>query len=169
MIKLSLPTKWVPKRGSPAWILTWLLIGLYFLLKLQGWWYASQAHPLEKQLNQLRPTLAKLIQYDHLENTRKACRQAFDDVRQMDLQGSQILERISRSLPPSITLNQMEVNPRIGMKVHGSLVTGIRSPEETLFVWLRKLQESDFSVQVKELMPDPQGPGLWRFELEAKR
>lgn len=169
MIKLSLPrVRWIPKRGSPGWVLTWILIGLYFLLKLQGWWYAAQVRQLERQLDRLRPTIARIIQYDHLEVTRQACLTAFDQVRRMDLGGGKILEQISRNLPASLTLTRMEVDPQWGIKASGSLVTGDRSPEETLFVWLYRLQKSDFSVRVKELMPDPQLAGFWRFEVEAR-
>ena len=55
------------KRRS-SWALPAILLAVYIFIKLQAWGYARQAVQLEKDLNQLRPTLSAIVLSEQLES-----------------------------------------------------------------------------------------------------
>lgn len=165
----------VHKRRS-SWVLPGVLLAVYIFFKLQAWSYTRQAAQLEKDLNQLRPTLSAIVLSGQLEHTLQACQEVSDQVRRLDLQNGRLLEQISK-LPASITLDRLGTRARlkgplwpeprlqVGLKVQGTLAAGIRDPESVLVRWAQSLQSDGMSVRIPRLVPSPRDPTLWFFEL----
>ena len=163
-----------PRTRRVSWILVWILLGVYFFLKLMAWGYAWQVRDLERQMAELRPALSAKVLYDQLESTHRACIQVSDQVRQMDLQKKHLLEELSE-LPASITLERVEAHSRLkdkptprplrGLRIEGSMLPGIRSPEAVLTTWAQKMEVAGTRVRIQKLIPSQQTQGLWRFEL----
>ena len=141
------------RRGN--WVLPVVLLAIYFFIKLQAWSYARQAAQLEKELDQLRPALSAMVLSHQLENTRRACQGVSDQVRRLDLQNGRLLGQLSK-LPASITLERVENRARLrvplqgvfsievgqpephlqtGLRVQGTLLSGIREPVAVLVRW----------------------------------
>ncbi len=173
------------RRKKSGWLLLILLLIPYVFLKLQAASYAKQAADLEKQLNQLRPALSARVLSEQLEGTARACKEISDQVRRLDLKNGALLEQLSR-LPPSITLERVENRTRLkiplqgvfsievnrpephlatGLTIEGTLSPGIRDPESVLARWAQSLQGEEMSVHIQKLIPAPQDPALWSFEL----
>lgn len=162
------------RRGS--WVLPGILLAVYIFFKLQALGYTRQVVQLEKDLNQLRPTLSAIVLSGQLESTLKACQAVSGQVRRLDLQNGRLLEHLSK-LPASITLewleNRVRLNgplwpePRLqpGLKIQGTLAAGIRDPESVLVRWAQSLQSDGMSVRIPRLVPSPRDPVLWSFEL----
>ena len=172
------------KRRS-SWALPAILLAIYIFIKLQAWGYTRQAAQLEKDLNQLRPTLSAIVLSGQLENTLQACQKVSGQVRRLDLQNGQLMEQISK-LPASITLDRLENRARLkvplqgvfslevgrpeprlqtGLRIHGTLASGIRDPESVLVRWAQSLQSDGVNVRIPRLVPSPQDRALWSFEL----
>ncbi len=164
-----------PKRRG-NWVLPAFLLIVYLFFKFQALGYSRQAAQLEKELNKLRPALSAMVLSHQLENTRRACREISDQVRRLDLQNSRLLGQLSK-LPASITLERVENRARLkgplqpephlqtDLKIQGILLSGIRDPESVLVQWAQSLQSEGMSVQIQRLVPSPQDPALWSFEL----
>lgn len=162
------------RRGS--WVLPALLLIVYLFFKFQALGYSRQAAQLEKELNQLRPALSAMVLSHQLENTRRACQAVSDQVRWLDLKNGRLLGQLSK-LPASITLERVENRARLkgpllpephlqtGLRIQGTLLSGIRDPESVLVRWAQSLQSDGMSIQIQRLVPSPQDPALWSFEL----
>ncbi|MBI3318955.1 MAG: hypothetical protein HYZ90_07465 [Candidatus Omnitrophica bacterium] len=155
------------KRPPLGWTIAGILLGLYFLLKLQGWWFGFQSGQLRRELENLRPTLTQIHLRHELEKTAQACSRAFDLIQQLDFQGSQLLTLLSKEVAPSVTLQELRVDSTGPLKVRGTLEAGIRSPEETLIFWARRIQPLWQSIRITRFSEDTQSPGLWRFDMEV--
>lgn len=180
-----------PPESLPAhkrrsnWVLPVILLTVYIFFKLQAWGYARQAARLEKELDQLRPSLSAIVLSGQLEHTRRACQEISDQVRRLDLQNGRLLEHLSK-LPASITLDRLENRARlkvplrgvfslevgrpephlkIGLKIQGTLSAGVRDPESVLVRWAQSLQSDGANVRIQRLVPAPQDPTRWSFEL----
>ena len=164
-----------PKRRG-NWVLPALLLVVYLFFKFQALGYSRQAAQLRKDLNQLRPALSAMALSHQLENTRRACQEISDQVRRLDLQNSRLLEQLSK-LPASITLERVENRAHLkgslqpaphlqtDLRIQGTLLSGVRDPESVLVRWAQALQSDGMSVQIQRLVPSPQDPALWSFEL----
>lgn len=162
-----------------------LLLIVYLFFKFQALGYSRQAAQLDKELNQLRPALSAMVLSRQLENTRRACQGVSDQVRWLDLQNGRLLEQFSK-LPASITLERVENRARLkvplkgvfsieagrpeprlqtSLRIQGTLLSGIRDPESVLVRWAQSLQSDGMSVRIQRLVPSPQDPALWFFEL----
>ena len=167
------------------WVLPGILLAVYVFIKLQAWGYARQAAQLEKDLNQLRPTLSAIVLSGQLEHTLQACQEVSGQVRRLDLQNGQLLEHLSK-LPASITLERLENRARLkvplqgvfsievgraephlqtGLRIQGTLAAGFRDPESVLVQWAQSLQSDGMNVRIPRLIPSPRDPVLWSFEL----
>lgn len=159
-----------PVRRRPVgWVIAAVLFGIYVSLKLQSGWFSFQAHRLEQRLNTLRPELTSLVMYEQLKITHAACLQALGEARGSELTAQPFLQQLSETLPPSITIERLELSQAMGLKVRGSCLPGIRPPEEPILGWAGRLRREGFEVQVKSLTPDPKVTGLWRFELKGEK
>lgn len=158
----------MPKAVRSRWFLPSLLLGVYLFLKLQGWLYARNAADLERQLEELRPALAARVQYEQLEKTRQACLQARDRVGQIHLDGEKLLVGLSAQMPASITLRQIQLRADEGLRITGTVLPGIRTPESVLVPWAQKLQALQPRIRVQELVPLSEIPGAWSFELQGE-
>ncbi len=156
------------KRRTIEWGILCLLLALYLFLKIQGWWYVHRAHNLTRQLEKIRPTLGRIVLFHELEQTRHATTKAFEQIRAMDFHGTDFLQLLSRTIPISVTLQAVDVHPVLGLRLQGTLIPGVRTPEETLLPWAESLQENGFSVKVQELVPERKMPGVWRFLLKLE-
>ena len=157
------------RRLPVGWVLATVLLGLYLILKIQAWWYEAMASSLERRLSDLRPVLSAIILQGRLEDTLKASHQAFDQIRRLDLEGGRFLQELSKEVPASVTLSHLEINPRLGARLQGAVLPGIRPPEEVLLSWIQRWQGTRrYNVQVRELNPDRQDASLWHFELNLK-
>ena len=156
---------WMRRTG---WILPGILLGVYVILKLLAWGYARQASDLERQMAELRPALSAKVLYEQLEGTRRACIQVSEQVRQMDLDKTRFVEQLSH-LPASITIEKLEVRrPQKSLRIEGTVLPGIRSPESVLVPWAQKVGVADTRVTIRKLVPIPKTPGSWRFELQVE-
>lgn len=152
------------KRRAAGWIPGGLLLGLYLLLKAQGWGYAHQARQLSAQLEGLRPTLSVLAMGEQLEKTLQSCRNVSEEIRAMGVDGGRLLGLLSRVLPPSATLEWVEVRAgrHLELKIRGTLRPGVRDPEAALLPWAERLR-SIGRVRVERLFPEAQLTGVWGF------
>ena len=156
---------WMRRTG---WILPGILLGVYLVLKLLAWGCARQVSDLERQMSELRPALSAKVLYEQLEGTRRACIQISDQIRQMGLDKTRLMEELSH-LPASITIEKLEVRrPPKGLRIDGTVLPGIRSPESVLVPWAQKVGVADKRVTIRKLVPLPQTPGSWRFELQVE-
>ena len=151
-----------------GWTIAMVLLGLYLFLKLQGWWYLWQVQRLERKLEDLRPTLSSIVLCDQLGKSGQACKQAFEQIRRMDLPGSHTLEQLSQQLPDSVTITQLDMDSQMGLRFYGSILAGVRNPEGTLLSWANKLRADRNAVRIQELIPDHSHPGSWVFELKVE-
>jgi len=154
------------KQRSTGWTLVLILLGLYLLLKAQGWWYGFQVERLHRERAQLRPVLSEIVQAEQLRVTETAYAQAFQQIRQMALEGSAVLQDLSRHVPPSVTIEQ--VDAASGLTIQGSVIPGIRTSEAALLPWAEKMRAARTAVRVRKLLPDSRTPGLWHFELKVE-
>ena len=175
-------------KGFPRWVLPVLLLGIYFLIKLQGWGYARQVAQLTRQLEDLRPSLSAWVLSEQLEETRRACGEVAERVRQLDLHSSRLLEQMSQ-LPSAITLEKLRVDTRLSLPVSGtfavvkgeppirsaqslriigSVQPGVRNPEEILVLWAETLSFPGSRVRILNLIPSLEAPGLWAFEVQME-
>ena len=158
------------RRPQAGWVCAWILLGLYLILKITGLWYGMQVRAVDRKIQELRPTLANILLFKRMEETKAACQRSFDQIRQMDLQGDRFLQQLSHQLPPSITVQRLELDPETGVWVRGTCMAGIRNPEEVILRWAQRLQESTQpTVRLKGLVPDRQIQGLWHFELRGSK
>ncbi len=156
-------------RRPIGWMIASILLGIYISLKIQGIWFGLQVQGLERKLDEIRPELSNLVLYDQLSLTHAACLEAIDKTQGLGLQAGGLLKSLSQDLPASVTIERLEASPDMGLKVRGSCLPGIRSPEEPLLLWAKKLQKEGLNVQIKHLIPDTQVAGVWRFELKAEK
>ena len=157
-----------PSEKQPGnWTLPLVLLGIYLLLKLQGWNYGFRAADLERQLEQLRPTLSAIVLSEQLESAKAGLTQVCEKVGRLDIQGSQFLEQLSRTVPVEITLEKIEMGAQ-ELQIHGVLKPGARPAEEVLALWMKQWKGNGHPVQVQELTPDRQTPEIWRFQLKSK-
>lgn len=167
-----------------------LLLFVYFVIKLIGWSYACQVVTLDRQLEELRPSLSAIVLSQQLENTRRACEEVASRVRRMDLKNNRLFTQLS-SLPASITLTKLDLRSRLtlpiqgtfsitvegagiqshhGTRLQGTILPGAgRDPEDLLVRWARSLQgDEGASVVVRKLSPSFDRPGVWEFDLEME-
>ena len=175
------------RRPRPSWILGGLLLLVYVVIKLIGWGYAWQAASLERQLKELRPGLSAIVLSEQLENTRRACQEITNRVRQLDLKTSRLVAQFS-GLPASITVSKVELRSRLtlpvpgtfsisvegpgvrsqhGTRIQGTLLPGVRDPETVLVQWAHALRQEGGRVVIQKLAPSFETPGLWEFDLEV--
>ena len=147
-----------------GWILAGILSFLYLVVKIQAIGYGFQVVRLDRQLQRLRPALSTMILADQMKLSKEIYTKAFDQICQMDLEGTRLLQEISRRIPAVVTLEKLDLDPQMGLRIQGSLRAGDLSPEAVLFPWARELQAHG-EVQVRQLPPSPKDPALWRFEL----
>lgn len=156
------------RRWSLGWIAVLILLGLYLGLKVEGWWFGLSAARLESRLKELRPTLSAIVLHEQLQDTRQACTEALQQIRRLDFQGARFLEQLSQQIPPSIALTRLEVGPRAGVRIRGTFMPGVRSPEAVLVPWVQKIQATGVTLRVQEMAPDRWMPELWYFELKTE-
>lgn len=145
------------------------LIGFYLFLKIQGWYYGYRAQDVEDQLAQIRPRIAALVTAGQMKATRETYQELFEQIRQMDQGGERLLAQLSATTPASISLETLENRPMFGLSLRGRCTPQERDPELDLVLWAQKLLRSGYDLEIKELTPDAQLLGVWRFELEARR
>ncbi len=155
------------KRPLPlGWTLAGILFILYFLVKIQAWGYGFQVARLDRQLQRLRPSLSAVVLADQMKFTKEIYAKAFDQIRQMDLEGSRLLQEISRHIPSSVTLEKLDLDPQMGLRIQGAVQSADSSPEAVLLPWAKELQAHGEDLRIRQLAPAPKAPGLWRFELK---
>ena len=150
------------------WVLPAILLGVYLVIKLQGWSYGFRAKDLEQQLEQIRPVLSAIILAEQLESTRKAYTELCDKAGRLDIKGSRFLQRLSQAVPAAVTIERMEIGSE-EIQVHGFLRPGVQSPEEILNLWDRRMEGAWREVQVQRLAPDRPAGEIWSFQIKAKR
>ena len=153
------------RRWSLGWVAVLILLGLYLGLKVDGWWYGLSASRLERRLKELRPTLSAIVLHEQLENTRQACTDALQQIRRLGFQGGRFLEQLSQQIPPSVALTQFDVGPKAGVRIRGTFMPGVRSPEAVLVPWVQRIQAGGITLRIHEMAPDRWMPQLWYFEL----
>ena len=158
-----------PSQKQPGnWTLPLFLLGVYLLIKIQGWNYGFRAADLEQQMQHLRPILSAIVLSEQMESTQAGLAQVCGKIEGLDLQGGQFLQRLSRAVPMEITLEKIEMDPD-GLQIQGTLRPGARPAEETLALWAKQLGENGHPVQVQQLAPDPKTQEVWHFQLKTQR
>ena len=158
------------RRLPVGWTVAIGFFVVWFFLQVAGWWYVFRVHALERKLEGLRPTLSAIALSKQLQETYQASLQAFEEIRKLDFPGNDLLlATLSKRLAPSVTLERIEVDSLRGIRIWGNSIPGIRESEESLVPLFRGLQESGYSVRVKDLSPHPKEPGVWRFELKLEK
>ena len=153
----------------PGWTIAWILLGLYLILKLQGWWFGFQAAALEKELKGLRPAISQIVLGEQLKTSCINCTQALDEIRATDLDGALRLEQLSKNLRPSVTLEELELHPMLGSRLWGVVLPGSRSPEKSIHPWASSLRRAQVDVEIRDLVLDKKVPRLWHFEVKAEK
>lgn len=156
-----------PKRRL-GWVLPGLLLGIYVIIKLQGWGYARQAQQLQRQLDGLRPALTAKVAQEQAQLQRDHYRRALEELRNSDVRGAWLLEELSKNLPASVTLERMEHRAARSMRAEGTCAPGVRAPEAVLVLWAQKLRGEGLGVRIRRLVPSARGSGLWAFEVEVE-
>ena len=156
------------ERRPSRWILPAILIGIYLFLKLQGWMYSRRVMDLERQLDELRPALSAKVLLEQMESTRSALGQVIEKTERSDLNGSELLQQISRRLPPSVTLRRLQIRTDREFQMQGVCLPGVRSPEQLVVALAQKLQAIRPGIRIQEIFPSAQIPGGWEFELRAE-
>lgn len=157
------------KRKRPVgWVLPALLLGIYAIIKLQGWAYARQAQQLQRQLDGLRPALSAKVAQEQAELLRDHYRQALEQLGQADVRGGWLLQEISKDLPVSVTLERIERSAPRSLRAQGTCVPGIRPPETVLVLWAQRLREAGLGVRIRRLVPSARWPGMWTFEVQVE-
>ena len=158
-----------PRRRRMGWVLPAFLLAVYLLLKLQGWGYARSAKNLERQLDEIRPSLAAIVLTEQLESSRQAYLKLSDQLQKSDLQGTRVLERLS-ALPASVTLERLEIHSRPNRRILlvGSFFPGPRNPEQLLVWWAQKVKSPTAAVSIRKLAPLSGSDGGWVFEVEVQ-
>ncbi|MBI3333030.1 MAG: hypothetical protein HYZ93_02940 [Candidatus Omnitrophica bacterium] len=151
-----------------GWTLVWILIGVYFLIKLQGWNYGMRVQGLERQMEGLRSGLSSIILYKQMESNYQICSQALGQIRGSDLGGGRLLEQLSRETPPSVTVERLALDARSALTIQGSLWAGIRDPEGPMVQWVSRLRAGGVPVRIRGLTLDAQRPEVWHFELVSE-
>lgn len=155
--------------GRPGrWTLPAVLLGVYLFLKLQGWNYGFRAMGLERQMEQMRPALSAIVLSEEMERSRRGYLDLFGRIGGLDIQGSRLLQRLSRNQPVSVTVERVEAGPQ-EIRIQGVLKPGVLPPEEVLSRWDRRMGEAWRDVQVQDLAQEDPIEGIWRFRLKAKR
>ena len=156
------------RKGSLGWWAATLLLALWLVLQMTGWWYTYQARRMERRIQKLRPTLAAIVLTEQLETARKNCLAAFDEIRQTDIQGSRFLEELSTQTPSSVTLEEVEFHPMLGLKIRGFFFAGTRKPEAVVTLIAKRFSAGGKTFEVRSLSPRPAETGLWNFELKGQ-
>ena len=151
---------------SFGWTLSGILLVLYLIVKIQAWGYGFQVARLDRKLQQLRPALSAIILADQMKLSQEIYAKAFNQICQMDIEGNRLLQEISRQIPPSVTLEKLDLDPQMGLRIQGAVQSGGLSLEAVLLPWAKELQAHGELVQIRQLPPSPRDPGLWRFELK---
>jgi len=149
-----------------GWSLFGILLGLYFIVKILAWGYGFQVARLDRKLQHLRPALSAIILADQMKLSKEIYAKAFDQICQMDIEGNRLLQEISRQIPPLVTLEKLDLDPQMGLRIQGAVQPGGSSFEEVLLPWAKELQAHGETVQIRQLDPSPRNPALWRFELK---
>ena len=156
------------RRRPNSSIIFLILLAFYAFLKIQSWGYGMRVSKLEKELEGMRPALSSLAQSRASEDLCQAYAQVFQQIRQRDLEGADLLTWLSQGLPPSLTIERLEDHSSVGLRIRGNFIPGIRNPEATLIFWARKLEAAGYPVSIRELTPDAKVQGLWRFEMKTQ-
>ncbi len=158
------------KRGRLplGWTIAGFLFILWFILQLWGWWYILRVHLLERRLEKVRPAISAIVLYKQIKESQQACVQAFEQIERLDLKGENLLSLLSEQIPPSVTIDKLEIHPLLGLQIRGSCMPGIRSPEAALARWVQSFQSAGYKVLLRDLRPDRDIPGLWRFDMKAE-
>ncbi|MCM8794694.1 MAG: hypothetical protein NC819_02685 [Candidatus Omnitrophica bacterium] len=158
------------KKGiPPGWMLVIILVTLYFGFKCQGWLYEFQAQRFGREVEMLRPSLFALLKAEQMGRTAEAYEKAFQQIRAGNLDAVSVMRRIAVGIPPSVTLQEVDMRAPGEMLIEGSVMAGVRSPEEALLPWARQLQDGGARVRIKSLFPETRIPGLWRFQLKLEQ
>jgi Tfp pilus assembly protein PilN len=157
------------RRISFGWTLALVLLILYFFFKIQGWYYAFQVSRLSDKIIELRPSISAIIRSEQVKSTAAAYEKAFQQVRQESLEAVPFLKELSTDMPASVTLLSVDFDDEMGLVIEGTIIAGVRSPEEALLPWAARLQGPKMEVRIRRLFPEPQLPGVWRFELKSQR
>ena len=156
------------KKRHLGWTVAWVLLALYFLIKVQGWGYGMRVQGLEQEMRGLRSGLSSIILYKQMETTYQLCSDSLGQVRGAGLGGGCFLEQLSRDTPPSVTLEELSVDPGSGLRIRGSCWVGLRDPEGPIGLFGSKLKAAGWAMKIREMTPDGRTPGLWRFELVSE-
>lgn len=158
-----------PTRKRPiGWILVGLLLGLYLIIKLQGWGYARHVRELESQLDQLRPALSAIVLYGQLKTVRQACLNLTQQVQTLDLKGAELVERLSRDVPPSITVEEIHLRSPDDLSIWGRVWPGVRPMEQVLVSWAGTFQTAGNRIRIRDLAPPADDPHAVQFLVEVK-
>ena len=120
-------------------------MGSYLLLKGVGGWYGLQVGRLERQLEHLRPTLAAIARYDYLESSRRPYLKAGQQMKEMNLDAEGLLSQLSRTLPASLAIQELQLNPPpLGLLIRGLCLAGTRNPEAVVVRWAEELRKAGY-------------------------
>ena len=155
-----------PKAQKSGWVLFAVLLGVYLLIKIQGWAFAYGARTLQRQLEELRPALSAMALSEQLKGTIRSYEEGVRQIRQRHLAGADLLKDFSR-LPSSFVLDQVELRPDT-LRISGNLLAGSRAPEAALVVWAGTLSEWGSRIRIRKIVPFPEEPGRWQFELQVE-
>lgn len=144
------------------------LLGTYALLKASGWWYELQVDLLEGQLEELRPTLSAIARHEYLENTLQPYVKTAHQLQQLHIKGEGLLERLSKTLPPSLAIHELEWKSPAVFLIRGSCLAGTREPEAVLTLWAERLRVDGYGGGTLKLAPDQKSSGVWYFELNSE-
>ena len=160
------PETAAPRRNRKSWILPAVLLGIYLLIKVQGWIFASGARTLERQLEELRPVLSAMALSEQLKGTIKSYEEGARQIRQRHLPGELLLRDLSH-LPASFVLDHVELRSE-AVRISGSFLAGVRNPETALVLWAQTLRGLGSRVWIRKLVPLQANPGRWQFELQLE-
>lgn len=158
------------RKRPIGWIIAAILLGMYLVIKLQGWVYARQAQELERQLAQLRPALSAIVLHEQMTKIRQACLELSGEIRQMGFEAGPLLERLSRQVPASVTLDTLEVDFTGRLKVQGRVWVGIRPVEAVLVPWAERFRADGRSrVRIQRLAPAGGDRRILQFEMQMEQ
>lgn len=157
----------MPERTRRSgWILPAILLGVYLLIKVQGWAFAYEAGILQRQLDELRPALSAMALAEQLKIALKAYEEGIRQIRRQHLPGPILLKDLTH-LPASMVLERVELSPRT-LRIRGTFLAGIRPPEKVLVPWAERLRSLGPALRIRKIAPSPEEPGRWQFELQVE-